>query len=458
MKKSQKITCYLLAFLFSGCASITSAPPTQHSDIVEKLKVEILKNGEAYSNLKELVKGGSRLSGSQGAAHAVEWAKAKLESYGFDKVWLQPVMVPRWERGAREEAVVTSGEKLNLHIAALGSSISTGREGVEAEVIEVSGIEDATAKGDALSGKIVFFNGAMDPTTLDVFEAYSKSVKQRTSGAALAAKFGAVAVLVRSMTLNHDSHPHAGMMRYRDDVKKIPAATLATADADQLSERLKTEKVRLKILLSAENFSTVQSYNVIAELTGSGLPQEYIVVGGHLDSWDLGPGAQDDGAGVVQSIEVLRAFKALKIKPKRSVRAVLFMSEEFGGNGGVEYASQAKIKKEKHIAALESDRGGFTPRGFETSGDEKQIKKIANWSHYLSLVNSDMIKKGGGGTDIEPLHDSGTLQIGLYPDPARYFDYHHASTDTLDAVNARELHLGAAAISILTYLIEEEGI
>ncbi len=442
--------CFLFFFSLSGFAST--------KDNTQNLTREILKNGQAYSNLKELVAGGSRLSGSTGAARAVEWAKKKLESYGFDKVWLQEVMVPHWERGNKEEAIMTAGATGPLHIAALGNSIGTLKTGIEAEVVQVKSLDEAKAKGDTLKGKIVFFNGAMDPSLLDTFEAYGQSVSQRVGGADQAAKFGALAVLVRSMTLNHDLHPHTGVMFYKDAPQKIPAAAIATADADRLSELLKTKKIRIRIKLSAKNLEPVKSYNVIGEMTGSEFPKEFIIVAGHLDSWDLGPGAHDDGAGVVQSIEVLRAMKALKMKPKRTLRTVLFMAEEFGGSGGVEYAKQAALKSEKHIAALESDRGGFAPRGFATNVDEKTLKKIESWHEYFKPLNANLIEKGGGGSDIEPLHATGTAQFGLIPDSSRYFDHHHAVSDTMDAVNAHELHLSAAAMAVLIYLISDEGL
>ena len=427
-------------------------------ETTELITSEIIKNGQAYSNLKELVSRGSRLSGSKGAEKAVAWAKEKLESYHFDKVWMQEVMVPHWERGKTEEASYTKGEKGQLRIAALGTSIGTDDAGIEGEVIEVLSLDDAAKKGDQLKGKIVFYNGPMDPTLMDTFEAYGKAVSQRVGGASQAAKFGAVAVLVRSMTLNHDHYPHTGVMKYKSETEKIPAAAVATADADRLSELLKTKKIHIRLKLSAKNFDLIKSHNVIGEIKGSEFPSEIILVGGHLDSWDLGPGAHDDGAGVVQSIEVLRAIKALNIKPKRTLRVVLFMAEEFGGSGGAEYAKQASSKNEKHIAAIESDRGGFTPRGFETNADEKTVKRIESWRTFFSPLKADLLKKGSGGSDIEPLKASGTVQFGLLPDSARYFDYHHTEIDKVDAVSSRELHLGAAAMAVLTVLLSEEGL
>ena len=454
----KKLVFGMTLFALVGCAVSGKKEVASTRQVTDSMTHEILQNGEAFNNLKGLISGGSRLSGSPSAERAVEWAKVKMQSYGLDKVWLQEVMVPHWERGAREEATLISGGDGRLHIAALGGSVGTDKKGIEAEVIEVSSLKDAEAKAADLNGKIVFFNGHMDPTTLDTFHAYGVSVAQRSEGAAQVAKSGAVAVLVRSMTLNHDFHPHAGITHYDEKGKQIPAATVATADADRLSQLLKTKKVRIKLILSAQNFEPVKSYNVIGEMTGSQLPNEYIVVGGHLDSWDLGPGAQDDGAGVVQSLEVLRTFKALNIHPKRTVRVVLFMSEEFGGFGGNEYAKQAVLKKENHIAAIESDRGGFAPRGFSTSSYKNMESKLNSWQPFLAPLDAEKFQNGEGGTDVDPLRAAGTTVFGFYPDSARYFDYHHAETDTIEAVNARELHMGAAAMTILTYLISEQGI
>ncbi len=445
MRNFKKVLVVLSPILICG-----AAPP--------KLSRYILESGQAYANLKELTDKGSRLSGSPGAAQAVEWARKKFNSYGFDKVTLQEVLVPHWERGSKEEARITSGSSGKLHIAALGNSIGTDAKGIEAEVIEVSGLDDAEAKAEILKGKIVFFNGFMDPTAMDSFEAYGKAVPQRVGGASVAAKFGAVAVLVRSMTMNHDEFPHTGVMKYEDKIQKIPAAAIATADADRLSQLLKTKKIKINLVLSAKLLEPVKSFNVIGELTGSEFPNEIIVVGGHLDSWDLGAGAQDDGAGVVQSIEVIRAIKALNLKPKRTIRTVLFMAEEFGGFGGAEYGKQAALTKEKYIAAFESDRGGYSPRGFETNANEKVLRKLEAWKEDLAPLHADFIKKGGGGTDIEPLGVLGAVQFGLYPDSARYFDVHHSKKDSLEAVNARELHLGAAAMAVLVYLISDEGL
>lgn len=423
-----------------------------------RLSQDILRHGQAYTNLAELVAGGSRVSGSEGAAQAVKWAKAKLEAGGLDRVWLQPVTVPHWVRGKTEKATIVGTAK-NLRVAALGGSIGTPFGGVTAEVIQAASLKDVAALGPKAQGKIVFINGAMDPATIRTFDAYRATVSQRSSGAIEAAKLGAVAVLIRSLNPALDDHPHTGMMRYAEGVGQIPAGALSTLAADALSEAITSGgTVKIKLELSAQIQAPVQSYNVVGEITGSQWPDQIVVVGGHLDSWDLGPGAQDDGAGVVQSIEVLAAFKRLGIKPRRTVRVVLFMSEEEGGLGGIEYARQAKAKGEKHIAALESDNGGFTPRGFSVDATNAAFAKATRWVPYLSMLGADRMVKGDGETDIEPLGASGTALFGLSPDSARYFDYHHAETDTLAAVNPRELHLGAAAMAVLVNLLQEQGI
>jgi carboxypeptidase Q len=266
--------------------------------------------------------------------------------------------------------------------------------------------------------------------------------------------------LVRSMTaLPDDDHPHTGMLRYDKGIPMIPAAALSTHSANELSALLKKDpKLSVNLKLSAKQHPDVPSFNVVGEITGRDLPQEYVVVGGHLDSWDLGTGAHDDGAGIVQAIEAARTLKALGLRPRRTVRVVLFMAEEFGGIGAEQYAQQVKAKGEKHYAAMESDSGGFAPVGFGVDGSEQALAAVKRWAPYLALVHADSIKKGGGGTDVAPLAPQGTVTIGYIPVSTHYFDFHHSSLDRLDAVNVEELQGGAAAMAILTYLIAEKGL
>ncbi|MDN3594922.1 M20/M25/M40 family metallo-hydrolase [Zunongwangia endophytica] len=424
-----------------------------------------LTNGQSYNWLGHLSNTiGGRLSGSYNAQRAVDYTKKELDSLGLDRVWLQEVMVPKWTRGFREYAYIETipGSSMPINICALGGSVATPDGGTKAEVIEVKDLEELEKLGEAkIKGKIVFFNRPMDATKINTFSAYGGAVDQRANGAAEASKFGAVGVLVRSMNLKIDEYPHAGSMYYGDipEEQKIPAAAISTKDAEYLSGNLKLQKdLKVYFKMNCENHPDVKSYNVIGEITGSEYPDEYIVVGGHLDSWDLGDGSHDDGAGCVQSMEVLRLFKELNYKPKRSIRVVLFMNEENGLRGGKKYAEVAKDKNENHVFALESDSGGFTPRGFTFNANENQLQKLKIWASLFKPYYLHIFKEGEGGADIGPLEGSGTVLAGLQPDSQRYFDYHHAATDTFDKVSKRELELGGASMAALIYLVDKYGL
>ena len=432
---------------------------------IRKIYDMSLLNGQSYAWLDHLSNEiGGRLSGSYSAQQAVEYTKAELEKLGLDKVWLQPVMVPKWTRGEREFAYVQTGPGAtrNVNITALGGSIATPAGGTKAKVIEVQGIEQLAEYGrENIEGKIVFFNRPMRADLIHTFEAYGGCVNQRYSGAREAAKYGAVGVIVRSMNLRMDDLPHTGSMSYGDlpNSERIPAAAISTNDAKYLSGMLKIqEDLELYYKLNCENHEDVQSYNVIGQITGSEFPEEIMVVGGHLDSWDIGDGAHDDGAGVVQSMEVLRLFKEIGYKPKRTIRVVLFMNEENGLRGGNKYAEVANSKNEEHIFALESDSGGFTPRGFGITASDVQFQKILSWKPLFEPYLIHYFKRGGGGADISPLKGGNTVLAGLRPDSQRYFDHHHAANDTFEHVNKRELELGAATMTSLMYLVDKYGL
>jgi carboxypeptidase Q len=433
-----------------------------HSEMIKKIYDETLSNSPIHENLRVLCKDiGHRLSGSPGAAAAVEYTKQLMESYDFDTVYLQPVMVPHWVRGKKEVVRVINSEKhgtFDLNALALGNSIGTGDGGVLAEVIEVSGLDEANELGKKLEGKIVFYNGEMDPTIINNFGAYGGAVGQRGSGASEAAKYGAKAVIVRSVTNRKDDIPHTGSLRYKALINQIPAVAISTNDADKLSQILKEQTLKMYIETHSQMLPEVLSYNVIGEIKGSEFPSEIISVGGHLDSWDVGEGAHDDGGGCMQGIEVLRTFKALNIRPKRTIRAVMWMNEENGLRGGTEYARIAKEKNEMHIAAIESDAGSFQPLGFSMSGDEAKKNKVKAWKTYFEPYGVWNFTQNGGGADIGPLGASGTLLIGLRPNTQRYFIYHHTPADVFEAVDKRELELGAASMTALMYLIDQEGI
>ena len=447
-------TIILVTFSLSGYSQ------DNDSIAIRKIFNESLGKGKSYEWLRELTtKIGPRLSGSEGARKAVTWGKNLLESGGYDKIFLQDVMVPHWVRGKKEEGYILNGkQKIVVPLAALGGSISTPEKGITAQVIEVKTFQELRDLGkEKCQGKIIFFNRPMDPTKINTFEAYGQAGDQRRSGANEASKMGAVGVIIRSLSNTENDFPHTGSMQYATGIPLIPAAALSTNAATLLSKMLK-ENSGLKFYFrqSCESLPDAPSHNVVAEIKGSEKPEEIIVVGGHLDSWDLAQGAHDDGTGIVQSMEVLRIFKTLNIKPKHTLRVVLFMNEENGTKGGIKYADLAKANNEKHIFAMESDNGGFTPRGFGIQGGSAEIlAKIKAFSAVLSPYGLNEIEKGSGGSDIGPLAPQGTVLLGFKPDPQRYFEYHHASNDRFETVNQRELEMGAASMASMIYLIDK---
>ena len=435
------------------------------AEMFKTIYKQSLTNGKSYEWLDYLSNNiGSRLSGSLGAERAVEYTKEELEKLGLDKVWLQPVMVPRWVRGLPEFAYIETapGQTTQVNICALGGSVETPAGGLKANVIEVQGIDELKALGRSkVEGKIVFFNRPMQPDLIQTFEAYGGCADQRYSGAYEAGKLGAAGVIVRSMNLRLDDLPHTGAMTYGDlpVSQRIPSAAISTNDANLLSSLLSLDKnLKFYFKQHCKQLPDVQSYNVIGQITGSEFPNEYILVGGHLDSWDLGDGSHDDGAGVVQSMDVLRLLKESGIKPKRSIRVVLFMNEENGLRGAKEYADEAKRKGENHIFSLESDAGGFTPRGFQFDGSEAAFNKVLGWQSLFKPYLIHYFEKGGSGADVGPLKTATNVVAGLRPDSQRYFDHHHASNDTFEHVNKRELELGAATMTALVYLFDKYGI
>ena len=451
----------LLAFL---CIASPIIGQTDDEKQLKAIYDKALTDGKAYEWLNYLSNQiGGRLSGSVEAQQAIEYTKRQMDSLGLDRVWLQPVMVPKWTRGTPEFAYIETkpGLTTNVPICALGGSIATPDGGLKGNVIEVQGIEDLEALGaEKIKGKIVFYNRPMNPTNISTFQAYSGCVDQRYSGAEAAGKYGAAGVIVRSMNLRLDDYPHTGSMGYGETsiANRIPAAAISTNGAELLSTTLKLNPdVKFYFKQNCRQYADVESYNVIGEIRGTTYPNEVMVVGGHLDSWDLGDGSHDDGAGVVQSMDVLRLIKASGYKPKRTIRAVLFMNEENGLRGGNKYAEVAKNKKENHVFALESDAGGFTPRGFSFDCSDENFEQVLGWKNLFEPYLIHMFVKGGSGADIGPLKDEGLVLAGLRPDSQRYFDHHHAENDTFEHVNKRELELGAATMASLVYLVDKYG-
>ena len=454
----QNKSIYLVTFfLFISKISLSQSEVEKNIQILFK---KSLTEGKSYEWLDHLSnKIGGRLSGSLNSQRAIEWSKNELQNLGLDKVYLQPVMVPKWIRGTFEYANIETspGNTINVPVCALGGSVSTPLGGLRANVIEVKTFDELFEKKNEIEGKIVFFNRAMRADLVNTFEAYSEAVNQRLQGAEIAARFGAIGVIVRSLNLKLDDQPHTGTMSYGNLPlsKRIPAASISTNGAELLSSMLSLNK-NLKFYLkqNCKNLPDVKSYNVIGEIKGIEFPNEIMIVGAHLDSWDLGDGAHDDGAGVVQSMEVPRLLKKINYKPKRTLRIVLFINEENGQRGAIKYSQESKIKNENHVFAIESDAGGFTPRGFSVDSNDDKFKIISNWSKYFKPYFIHHFEKGGSGADISYLKNEENVLVGFRPDSQRYFDYHHSENDVFSSVNKRELELGAASIVSLIYLVD----
>lgn len=431
--------------------------------MIKKISDEILRNGKAYDLLYQLTKQvGGRLAGSPQMYKAEAWGEKALKEMGADNVYLQECMVPRWVRYGKEEATVLSadGKTINkkLDVLALGNSLGNGKP-VTAEVIAFNSFEEMDKRKSEVKGKIVYFNHSFDPTNIKPFISYGQTGVSRRAGPSAAAKYGAVAVMIRSLTESTANDPHTGGTVYNDSFPKIPAIAMGPRDADFVWDLCKKSVVKVTMKTSAKFLPDTIGHNVIGELKGSTYPDEIITVGGHLDSWDVNEGAHDDGAGVVHTIEVMRALKAIGYKPKRTIHFVLFANEENGMRGGNKYAEVAKQKGEKHIFALESDEGGFTPRGFGFTATKDKHEKAQQWLSLLKPYGTEDMSENGGGADIGPLNRLfGTPIAGFLPDPQRYFDLHHARTDVFENVNKRELLLGAVNMAGLIYLVDKYGL
>jgi carboxypeptidase Q len=436
----------------------------QHDDslLIRKIADDILVNGKAYDNLHVLTKTvGPRLSGSAQTYQAEEWGKKALMAAGADRVWLQECRIPHWVRGGKDEgAMIVNNKQSAINVLALGNSVGTGPEGLKAPVILINSFDELERKKDEVKGKIVFYNYKFNPKFVETFRSYGDAVVYRHRGASRAAKYGAVAMLVRSMTHSMDNIPHTGAMDYDEHFPKIPALALGLWDADKLAAALsQNSPVQVFLKSNAHTLPDTVGYNVIGELKGSAFPDQFITVGGHLDSWDPAEGAQDDGAGCVHSIEVLRVLKAIGYQPLHTIRVVLFSDEENKGGGAAKYVSEAQSKNEKHVFALESDAGGFTPRAFSVSVSDIQLEKIRAWVNLLKDYGVYEFFRGEGGADVEPLNAILKTPVAeLIPDSQRYFDIHHSANDVFENVNKRELELGAINMAALIYLVDQHGL
>ncbi|MGB0888540.1 MAG: M28 family peptidase [Vicingaceae bacterium] len=428
------------------------------STFIRKIYDEALENGESYENLRSLCKDiGARITGSAEAEMAIKWGEKLLKSYNFDNVYLQEIKVPHWERGTTEAAWIENekGDIIKLDILALGGSVSTNGL-ISGEVIEVLDVEALKKLSEnEVKDKIVFLSQAFDKKNIQTFKSYGACYPIRGLGTNEAGKLNAKAVVIRSLATPEDDFPHTGTMHYDDNVNKIPGAAMSTNNATLLSKWLKKGKVMLKMEMDCKTYPDVTSYNVIAEMNGK--DDKVITWGGHLDSWDVGEGAHDDGAGIVHSIEALRILKKLGYQPQHKLRCVLFMNEENGNMGGKSYAKIVSEKKENHICAIESDRGGFLPVGFDVNGTDEQLKMVQNYEGLLNNFELYRFRKGFGGVDIGPLKEyyPNMIQLGMAISSQRYFNYHHTNNDVFENVNKRELELGAAAMASIIYLMDK---
>lgn len=436
----------------------SSNPPLNEEDIkiIRAIFDEVLVNGKSYDWLRELCLDiGPRLSGSSGAEKAVIWSKDLMESLDFDRVYVQDLMVPHWERG--EIGSATIGDDISLQMLAIGGSVATPPNGIKAPVVEVQSLDEVDELGEAgVKDKIVFYNRAFDQRNINTGAGYGGVVDQRSQGASRAAKYGALAIVMRSASSAFDDAPHTGALNYKEGIERIPAGALGVSSAIKLHDALSSNpNLQLNLTINGKWQEDAPSHNVIGEITGS-VSEKIITVGGHLDSWDVGQGAHDDGAGCVHAIEALYVLKKLGIKPRHNLRAVMFMNEENGTRGGLKYAELAQEEKEKHLIAIESDAGGFSPRGFGLSGPEDMLERFRSWLPLFPQNTISYINKGGGGVDVGPLHRQMDVpMMGLSVDPQRTFDYHHSPNDIFEKVNRRELLLGTASLAAMIYLIDK---
>ena len=431
----------------------------QYGEVARKIITAARADRTAYETLADLTDHiGHRLSGSPELDRAVAWAEKTMQADGLD-VRTEKVMVPHWVRGV-EEATILSPIERPLSLIGLGGTISTPKGGITAPVVVVHDWKELTAKGDAVKGAIVVYNVAMPAWTEAEGSGYGKTVAYRVNGAKEAAKKGAVAALVRSVTAHSLHLPHTGAMGYDDNIPKIPTAALTVEDTELLDRLAAKGPVSLHLRLESQMLADAPSANVIGELRGREKPDEVVVIGAHLDSWDVGQGAHDDGAGVVTMMEAAHLLERLGLQPRRTIRVVLFTNEENGGHGGKQYAKDHEAELPKHVLAMESDSGGFSPRGWTINHADADAKKrmrarVADIETLLAPLGMRRVSEDGGGADISPMAASGVPQVGLVVDNRTYFDIHHTEADTLDKVDPAQLADDVAAVAVLAYIAAE---
>lgn len=444
----------LIAFLLLSFPLFSQAIPAHLTKDAKNIIAAALNDQQGFERLTYMGDiFGPRLSGSENLENAIDWIIEEMQNDGFDAVWKQPVKVPHWVRG-EESATLNVPIKRNLPMLGLGGSIGTPKEGITAEVIVVNNFEELERRSAEVKGKIVLFNAK--------FTSYGQTVTYRVNGASEAAKHGAVASLIASVASYSIQTPHTGVMRYTDGIKKIPHAAITVEDA-HLMQRLadRGEKLEVTLKMDAKTLPDADSHNVIAEIKGSEFPDEIIVLGGHIDSWDVGTGMMDDGGGCIAAWQALKLIKELGLTPKRTIRVVLWTNEENGLAGGNEYrrwVEEDEKSLEKHVLAMESDAGVFDPIGFGFSGSEEAFDILTEIGSHLESIESGKVSKGGGGADIGPLMQGGVPGMGLQVDGEKYFWYHHTDADTIDKLNIDDFNECVATMAVFAFGVADLNI
>lgn len=456
---------FLSGFLFSQKkiqkkpAGRTAIPvKLNYHDEFKKISDEIMTNGRAYENLGELTKSiGSRFSATPGYSKAVEWAEKKFKEIGINMIWRQEAKAPIWIRGKESLQIkVENGDWKNIKMLSFGNSEGTGGKDLTGEIVLINSTTELNAMSiGQLKDKIVFVNVPMDPKIINTNDSYLQTAKSKLISASVIAKTGAKALIIRSLTTANDDTPHAKMIYYEpEDKVKIPALSIGVRSADELEKTLKKQKVTAKINMTAESKGSTTNPNIIAEIQGN-KDSKVIVLGAQLDSWDIGEGAIDDGTGVAQCIEVLRTLKALGYENNHTIRVVLYANSENGGQGREMYAAYVKKREEKHIFALGTDAGGFSPRGFSLDMSPQRRRLVFPWKEYFLPYGVYDFDQTDAIQDISPLKKLDIPLAELVVDTQRYFDYHHSEQDTFDKVNKRELLLGAVAMTQLIFMVDK---
>jgi carboxypeptidase Q len=436
---------------FALCASAPLAAQSianRYRDAANRIIDASVADSAAWNRIAELTETfGARFSGTPELERAIDWIMAKMKSDGLDNVRGDPVMVPRWVRGA-ESAELMTPRRSKLPMLGLGGSIGTPPAGITAQVIVVTSFDDLKAKSAQARGKIVLFNVP--------FTNYGATVAYRSGGAIEAARAGAVASLVRSVTPYSMRTPHTGGMRYDSTVRRIPHAAITPEDADMIARLdARGEHVTVKLTMSARTLPDAPSRNVIGELRGTDLPDEVVVMGGHIDSWDVGRGAMDDAGGVVVAWEALRVLQKLGLRPRRTIRVVGWTNEENGLRGGNAYRDKYRADAARHVLAIESDGGVFKPQGFGFTGPDSGFAMVREIGTLLERIGAGTIQRGGGGADIGPIMELGVPGMGLNVDGTRYFWYHHTDSDTVDKLDPRDVALCVATMAVMAYVVAD---